>query len=474
MSVSTECSPVISRILPELEQVLQPGQILRDVVERLVYESDGYMVERSLPDLVLFPRSPQELSAVLRICHRAQVPVVPRGAGTSLAGGCLALGGGVMICLSRMHTIHEINLVDRYAVVDAGVVNGRLNQALVGTGLHFAPDPSSAGASTIGGNVATNAGGPHTLKYGVTSNHVLGRESVRPEGTIVQLGGPQGMTGEWDLAGLFTGSEGTLGFCTKAIVRLEPNPESWQTRLAIFETLDDAVRVVSEIIGAGIIPAALELMDQGMLRAIEDRYHHGMPIDAGAVLIIEVDGPACATTEEIARVDEICTAGGCREIRKATTPRERDALWKCRKQAFGAIGKISTSFCTQDGVVPRTRLPELLRFVLEVAEKYQLLIFNVFHAGDGNIHPILLFDERNPEQIQRVLAASGEILEKCLEFGGTVTGEHGIGVEKIEFMSKMFTEADLELFRQIREVFNPHGEVSRGKLIPEEVPPPTG
>ncbi|MEZ5948833.1 MAG: FAD-binding oxidoreductase [Planctomycetaceae bacterium] len=262
MSVSTECSPVISRILPELEQVLQPGQILRDVVERLVYESDGYMVERSLPDLVLFPRSPQELSAVLRICHRAQVPVVPRGAGTSLAGGCLALGGGVMICLSRMHTIHEINLVDRYAVVDAGVVNGRLNQALVGTGLHFAPDPSSAGASTIGGNVATNAGGPHTLKYGVTSNHVLGLEIVLPEGTIVQLGGPQGMTGEWDLAGLFTGSEGTLGFCTKAIVRLEPNRNRGKRAWQYSRPRRCRPRGQRNNRG-GIIPAALELMDQG-------------------------------------------------------------------------------------------------------------------------------------------------------------------------------------------------------------------
>lgn len=457
---------VIERMLPEFEQVLQPEQILRDVVERLVYESDGYLVERSLPDLVLFPLTTEQLSAVLKICHAAQVPVVPRGAGTSLAGGCLAIGGGVMVCLSRMQTIHEIALEDRYAVVDAGVVNGRLNQALVGTGLHFAPDPSSAGASTIGGNVATNAGGPHTLKYGVTSNHVLGLEIVLPDGSIHQLGGPQGITGEWDLAGLFTGSEGTLGFCTKAIVRLEPNPETWQTRLAIFETLDDAVRVVSEIIGAGIVPAALELMDQGMLRAIEDRYHHGLPIDAGAVLIIEVDGPLEATVEEIAFVDEICSTGRCREIRKATTPAERDALWKCRKQAFGAIGKLSTSFCTQDGVVPRTRLPELLRFVLEVAEKYQLTIFNVFHAGDGNIHPILLFDERDRGQIRRVLDASGEILDKCLEFGGTVTGEHGIGIEKIEFMDKMFTETDLTVFREIKATFNPQGEVSHGKLLP--------
>lgn len=458
---------MLDDVLPALRKFLKPEQILQDPVERLVYESDGYMVERRIPDLVVFPSSAQELAAILKVCHQAKVPVVPRGAGTSLAGGCLPIGGGLMVCLSRMQTIHELNLIDRYAIVDAGVVNGRLNQALKGTGLHFAPDPSSAGASTIGGNVATNAGGPHTLKYGVTSNHVLGLEIVLPDGRIFQLGGPQGHHAEYDIAGLFTGSEGTLGFCTKAIVRLEKNPESWQTRLAIFETLDDAVQVVSNIIGAGIIPAALELMDQGMLKAIEDRYHHGLPVDAGAVLIIEVDGPACATLDEIAQVDEMCETGRCREIRKATTLAERDALWKCRKQAFGAIGKLSTSFCTQDGVVPRTRLPELLRFVLQIAEKYQLTIFNVFHAGDGNIHPILLFDERDREQVQRVHDASAEILDKCIEFGGTVTGEHGIGIEKIEFMSRMFTPTDLQVFRNVRSLFNPLGELSFGKLIPE-------
>ncbi len=459
--------PATAAILPQLREILRPEQILLDEVERLVYESDGYLVERRIPDLVVFPHSTAEVAAILKICHQAQVPVVPRGAGTSLAGGCLPFGGGVMVCLSHLQTIHEINLADRYAIVDAGVVNGRLNQALTGTGLHYAPDPSSAGASTIGGNIATNAGGPHTLKYGVTSNHVIGMEIVLPDGSVHELGSPQGWTSEWDLSGLFTGSEGTLGFCTKAIVRLEKNAESWQTRLAVFETLDDAVQVVSEIIGAGIVPAALELMDQGMLKAIEDRYKHGLPTDAGAVLIIEVDGPACATQEEIDRVDQFCEQGRAREIRRATTLEERNALWKCRKQAFGAIGKISTSFCTQDGVVPRTRLPELLRFVLEVAEKYQLTIFNVFHAGDGNIHPIILFDERDREQMQRVHDASTEILDKCLEFGGTVTGEHGIGIEKIEFMSKMFTKTDLQVFRNVRGLFNPRGELSSGKLIPD-------
>ncbi len=449
-----------------LAETLRPDQILSDPVERLVYESDGYLVEKRIPDLVVFPQSTAELSAVMRLAYEQQIPVVPRGAGTSLAGGCLPIDGGVTVCLSRMQQIREVNLLDRYAVVDAGVVNGRLNQHLVGTGLHFAPDPSSAGASTIGGNIATNAGGPHTLKYGVTSNHVLGIEVVLPDGRVFEFGGPQGFDSSWDLAGLFTGSEGTFGFCTRATVRLERNPQSWQTRLAIFDQLEDAVTVVSEIIGAGIIPAALELMDQGMLRAIEDRYQHGLPTDAGAVLIIEVDGPDCATSEEIARIDAICSAGACREIRKAETADERLALWKCRKQAFGAIGLLSTSFCTQDGVVPRTRLPELLNYVLEVAAKYELRIFNVFHAGDGNIHPIILFDERQPEQVQRVLDASEEILQRCLDFGGTVTGEHGIGIEKIDLMDRMFTPVDLQIFREVRGVFNAGAITGRGKLIP--------
>ncbi len=454
--------------ITRLREILGETQVLDDPVERLVYESDGYLLERRMPDVVVFPESTSQLSELMKFCCAEGVPVVPRGAGTSLAGGCLPVGGGVMVSVSRMQTIHEVNVTDRYAIVDAGVVNGNLNQHLQGTGLHFAPDPSSAGASTIGGNIATNAGGPHTLKYGVTSNHVLGLEIVLPDGEIVELGGPQGFSSELDLIGLFTGSEGTLGFCTKAVLRLEKNPQSYETRLAIFDTLDDAVQVVSEIIGSGIIPAALELMDQGMLRAVEDRYHHGLPIDAGAVLIIEVDGPACATADEIKQVDLICEAGRSREIRKANSPQERAKLWQCRKQAFGAIGKISTSFCTQDGVVPRTKLPELLPYVLEVGKKYDLRIFNVFHAGDGNIHPIILFDETDPQQVQRVLEASDEILSRCLDLGGTVTGEHGIGIEKIQFMPRMFNETDLEVFRAVRNIFNPQLTMGQGKLIPAE------
>lgn len=458
---------VTPELLAKFREVVGDSGVLSEDDECLVYECDGYLVERQQPDCVVFPTTTNQVSEIVRLCHRAKVPIVPRGAGTSLAGGCLPIGGGVMVSLTKMTTIHEINLLDRYATVDAGVVNGRLNRELVGSGYHFAPDPSSGGASSIGGNVATNAGGPHTLKYGVTTNHVLGLEIVLPDGTVSHLGGPTGSSGGFDVTGLFVGSEGTFGFCTKVIVRLTRDPEALRTCLATFDSIDTATRVVSALVGRGIIPAAMELMDHGMLQAVEDKYHFGLPVDAGAVLIIEVDGLEITIDEQAKQVVQICEDGGSTEIRTANTDDERKLLWQCRKKAFGAIGRLSTSFCTQDGVVPRTKLPELMQHVSAVGEKFQLRIVNVFHAGDGNIHPILLFDERDADEVLRVLAASEEILDRCIELGGTVTGEHGIGVEKINFMHKMFTPVDLEMFRRLRNVFNPKQSCSPQKLIPD-------
>lgn len=460
-------STVTAEMLARLLHIVGNDGVLSNKDECLVYECDGYLVERQQPDCVVFPTSTQQVAKVVKLCHEQSVPIVPRGAGTSLAGGCLPIGGGVMITLTKMNQIHEINLLDRYAIVDAGVVNGKLNRELAGTGYHFAPDPSSGGASTIGGNVATNAGGPHTLKYGVTTNHVLGIEAVLPDGTVTQFGSPVGQVGGFDFAGLFVGSEGTFGFCTKAIVRLTRDPQALRTCLAVFDSIDTATRVVSAIIGQGIIPAALELMDGEMLQAVEDKYQFGLPTDAGAVLIIEVDGLEVTIQEQSDDVVSICQDGGAREIRTANTPSERQLLWQCRKKAFGAIGRLSTSFCTQDGVVPRTKLPELMQHVSAISTKYKLRILNVFHAGDGNIHPILLFDERNQDEVQRVLEASEEILDHCLALGGTVTGEHGIGVEKINFMHKMFSETDLEMFRRVRSVFNSQDLCSTRKLIPD-------
>jgi len=453
-------------LVARFRRIVGDDGLISNPEELVVYECDGFTVAKKVPDLVLFPTSREQVVAIVQTCNEFDVPFVPRGAGTSLAGGCLPVGGGVMIALTRMKRIVEVNLRDRYAVVEPGLVNVHLTQHLKGTGFHYAPDPSSQGACTIGGNVATNSGGPHTLKYGVTVNHVLGAEVVLPDGSVVEFGGPTEDSPGYDLTGLFVGSEGTFGVVTKVTVRLTRDPAAYRTMLGVFETVNDATQAISGIIGAGIVPAALEMMDQGIVEAIEAAFHFGFPLDAGAVLLVEVDGLEVAVDGEAARIVEICQQSGAREVRAANTPKERQLLWKSRKQAFGAIGRLSPSYCTQDGVVPRTKLPEILAFIIEVGARHRLRIVNVFHAGDGNIHPILLFDERDADQVRRVLDASDEILSKCIDLGGSVTGEHGIGVEKISFMDKLFTSTDLEVMADIRKVFNPAGRCSPGKMLP--------
>ncbi|HBH52099.1 MAG TPA: FAD-binding oxidoreductase [Planctomycetaceae bacterium] len=457
---------VTGEILNQLEHIVGRNGLLSAFEELLVYECDGYVIEKNSPDVVVFPTTTEQVVQIVRLCHQHQIPFVPRGAGTSLAGGCLPVGGGVMIALTRMRRILEVNLRDRYAIVEPGLVNVHLTNHLKGTGFHYAPDPSSQGACTIGGNFATNSGGPHTLKYGVTVNHVLGAQVVLPDGTLVELGGPCEDLSACDLTGLFVGNEGTFGVCTQITVRLTRDPAAYRTMLGIFNSVQDATQAISEIIGAGIVPAALELMDQGIIEAVEAAFHFGFPLDAAAVVLIEVDGLEVAVDEEAARIRELCERTGAREVRSANSPKERLLLWKCRKQAFGAIGRLSPSYCTQDGVVPRTRLPEILDFILETGRRHRIRIVNVFHAGDGNIHPILLFDERDTEQVARVLAASDEILEKCIDLGGSVTGEHGIGVEKISLMNRLFSPIDLEVMRAIRDGFNPLGLCSPSKMLP--------
>ena len=465
-SPALSAAVITPNFLKRLAAIVSPGRLLSADDELLVYECDGYVVEKTTPDVVVFPQSSDEVLNVVRECIAAKVPFVPRGAGTSLAGGCLPVGGGVMISLTRMGKILEINIRDRYAVVEPGVVNVRLTRALAGSGFHYAPDPSSQGACTIGGNIATNSGGPHTLKYGVTVNHVLGVEFVSPEGEIVRFGGPCGRGADFDLTGLFVGSEGTFGVVTKVWVRITRDPAAYRTMLGIFNTVDDATQAISRIIGAGIIPAALEMMDQGIVSAVEAAFKFGFPLDAGAVLLIEVDGLDCVVDDEAKLITDLCLDTGAREVRLSRTEEERLLLWKCRKQAFGAIGRLSPSYCTQDGVVPRTQLPEILKFILDVSQRHQIRIVNVFHAGDGNIHPILLFDERDAEQVKRVMLASDEILNRCIDLGGSVTGEHGIGVEKISLMNRLFTKTDLEVMTDIRGVFNPQQLCSPGKMLP--------
>ncbi len=453
-------------LLDCLRTIVGPDAVLTSPTDLLVYECDGFTMEKNKPDVVVFPTSTEQVVEIVKACNAHNVPFLPRGAGTSLAGGCLPVGGGVMITLTRMKRILEVNTRDRYAVVEPGVVNLWLTNQLKPHGYHYAPDPSSQGACTIGGNVATNSGGPHTLKYGVTVNHVLGLEFVLPDGQVVQTGGPAEDNPGYDLTGVIVGSEGTFGIATKAWVRITRNPEAYRTLLGVFENVDDATNTISDIIGAGMVPAALEMLDQLILQAVEAAFKFGFPLDAGAVLIMEVDGLEVGLDAEAERIRAIALKNHAREVRQAKTDAERLLLWKARKQAFGAVGRLAPSYCTQDGVVPRTKLPHILREIQRIGRKYDVRICNVFHAGDGNIHPIVLFDERDPEQVKRVLSASFEILDECVRCGGSVTGEHGIGVEKIDFMPKLFTPEDLGMMLRLRGAFNPENRCSPAKMFP--------
>jgi glycolate oxidase len=455
----------LSPLVADLRSGLGSENVLWARSDLVVYECDGFTIEKQRPEAVVFPRSTRQVAEVVNIANRHGAPIVPRGAGTSLAGGCLPIGGGVVILLTRMKKILQIDLDNRLAVVEAGVPNIELGRALAGSGFHFAPDPSSQVASTIGGNVATNAGGPHTLKYGVTVNHVLGLEAVLGDGSILRLGPLENPAG-LDLIGVLVGSEGTLAIVTKVWVRLTPDPQDHRTLRAIFSTVDDATNAISEIIAAGMIPAAMELMDRGIVAAVEEAYHFGFPLDAEAIVVIELDGPAAGLDPQQQQVTEICQRWQAREVLRAATAAEREMLWKCRKMAVGAVGRLSPSYCIQDGAVPRTRLPHVLRRIAQIAAKHRVGIVNVAHAGDGNVHPILLFDERDRDEVARVLAAGSELLEECIACGGSVTAEHGIGVEKLAFMGRQFAPADLEAMFRVRRAFNPSGRLSPGKLLP--------
>jgi glycolate oxidase len=432
-----------------------------------VYDCDGYTLERAAPELVVLPRTPEAVAAVVRLLAAERIAFVPRGAGTGLSGGTLPVGAPVMICTSRLQAIEAIDSANRRIVVQAGVVNQWVTNAVKAHGLHYAPDPSSQPACTIGGNVAENSGGPHTLKYGVTTNHVLGMELVLPSGDVVHLGSAVEDRPGYDLTGLVVGSEGTLGIVTRATLRLVRTPEGVRTLLAVFDTIEAASEAVSGIIAAGIVPAALEMMDRLIIGAVEAAYRIGLPTDAGAVLLVEIDGPAAGLDDQLARIEDVCRRHAARELRVARDDVERAALWKARKRAFGAVGRLAPNYCTQDGVVPRTKVPDILRAIQRAAETHRIRVGNVFHAGDGNIHPILLFDERDRDEVARVLAAGREILEACVALGGSVTGEHGIGVEKIAQMPLLFSPDDLFAMTQLRAVFDPEGRANPHKVFPD-------
>jgi glycolate oxidase len=452
-----------------LREILGADGVVDTPDELLVYECDAYTLEKRLPTAVVFPRSTEQTAAVAKLCATLDLPIIPRGAGTSLSGSVLAVAGGVMIALTRMNRVLSVDYRNRRALVEAGCVNACVTNAVKSSGLLFAPDPSSQSACTIGGNVAMNSGGPHTLKYGVTTNHVLGFEMVLPDGEIVWLGttpeGGEDVDG-YDLRGAAIGSEGMFGIVTRVLVRLSRAPQGYKTLLGIFESVDAASQTVSDVIAAGIVPGAMEMMDQLITQAVEAAYHFGFPLDAGAALIIELDGIHAGLESQAQRVTEICRKNGAREVRVAQSEQERMALWKSRKRAFGAIGRLSPNFLTQDGVVPRSKLPEIMRFIRACSEKYGLRIPNVFHAGDGNIHPLILYDEREPDQVRRAIAAGNDILQKCVDLGGSVTGEHGIGVEKIDFMEKQFSRDDLDAMQLLRRVFDPEGRCNPHKMFP--------
>jgi len=455
-----------STVVAELAAIVGEGGIVSRASELKVYECDGWTIEKNAPDVLVMPRSTEQVSAVLKVLWRYGIAFVPRGAGTGLSGGALPVNAPVMICTSKLNHIRAIDLASRRVEVESGVVNLHVTNAIKGDGYLYAPDPSSQQACTIGGNIAENSGGPHTLKYGVTTNHVLGVTIVLADGEIVELGGPAEERCGYDLVGAVVGAEGTAGLVTQAVLKIMREPEAHRTFLATFADCEAATRAVSAIIASGIVPGAIEMMDQMIIRAVEDAFHVGLPADAGAVLIIELDGLAAGLDEYAARVKEIARRAGATDVRLARDEAERAGLWKARKRAFGAVGRLAPNYATQDGVVPRTRLPDILRAIQAISRKYNLAIGNVFHAGDGNIHPIVLYDERKPEEVRNAIEAGREILAACVEMGGSLTGEHGIGVEKQGEMPLLFSPEDLIAMTELRHVFDPMERSNPNKVIP--------
>lgn len=444
-----------------------PRSILYKKPDLLAYDCDGFTIHKHLPKAVVFPKNKEEVSNLVKYCSDHGLPFLARGAGTGLSGGAIPVNGEVIISMVRMKKLISVDLENRRAVVEPGFVNLKLTNSISDRGYYYAPDPSSQYCCTIGGNVAENAGGAHCLKYGVTTNHILGLEVVLPSGEIIEIG--SGVLDEpgYDLLGLLTGSEGTLGIVTKITVRILKNPEGKQTVLAYFDKVEDGSKAVSDIISAGIVPAALEMMDKTAIEAVEAAaFPVGHPKDIEAVLLIEVDGIAAGIEEQINQILEVCKKSNVREVRAAKDEAERGRWWANRKTGFGAMGAISPDYLVQDGVIPRSKLPEVLKKIAQISKESGLRIANIFHAGDGNLHPLVLFDARKPGEIEKALEAGSLCLKACADVGGTITGEHGIGIEKREEMRFVFKEEEILAQTNIREVFNPNNLLNAGKLFP--------
>ncbi len=456
----------IEGLAATLRAALTGEQVLTDRQELRTYECDGLAHYKVVPALVVFPRTAAECATVVKACADAGVPFVARGSGTGLSGGALPHADGVLIVTSQLRRILEIAPEDERAVVQPGVINLHVTRAATPTGYYYAPDPSSQQVCSIGGNVAENSGGAHCLKYGFTTNHVTGLEIVTPSGDLVRLGGRAPDTPGYDLVGAFVGSEGTLGIATEVTVRLMRLPESVRTLLAAFDSTDAAGAATSAIIGAGVVPAAIEMMDALAIEAAEAAVHCGYPPGAGAVLIVELDGPAAEVDAQFERVELLCRDSRAFEIRVAADDAERALFWKGRKSAFAAVGRISPDYIVQDGVIPRTALPEVLHRIGEISRERGVRVANVFHAGDGNLHPLVLFDDSVEGQAEQAEEVSAAILDLCIEYGGSITGEHGVGMDKAKYMPRMFTDDDLDTMQLVRCAFDPRGLSNPGKVFP--------
>jgi len=458
-------------LLKELTRIVGRDNILADLKDLIAYSYDATM-RQELPDVIVFPHSTAEVSAVMKLAHREKIPVVPRGAGTNLSGGTIPVKGGIIVEVSRMNRILEINTADRRAVVEPGVVNLDLQNALAPLGYFYPPDPASQKSSTMGGNIGENAGGPMCLRYGVTAKYVCRIEIVLADGEVINVGDYVEDFPGYDLRGVFIGSEGMLGVATKLTLHIIPKPEASRTMLAIFDRLEDSSQAVADIIGAGIIPGAIELLDQKMCQVIEQSVKAGYPTDAAGILLIEVAGLADTLEKQVQEISQFCQKNKARELRIAQTSAERDALWKGRRGAFGSVARICPPYIVCDGTVPRDKLPAALHKVGEIAEKYKILIVNVAHAGDGNLHPLILFDVTNPEEHKAAKKAGGDILDACIAMGGTISGEHGIGLEKIDAMRHMFDSADIAAMRKVKHIFDPDDMLNPGKMFPPETEAP--
>jgi len=454
------------KMIEGLTRIVGKENVLSSETDLLLYGYDASLF-KGKPDCIVLPGSTEDVSKIVKFAHASGIPVIGRGSGTNLSGGTVPTRGGIVLHFSRMNKILEIDIENERVVVEPGIFTLVLKNQLARYGFVYQPDPASEKVSTLGGNFGENSGGPHCLKYGVTTNHILGAEVVLSDGEVIQVGGKTLDNPGFDLTGILVGSEGTLGIATKLVLRIMPKPEAVKTMLAIYNTLEDAGRTVSAIIADGIVPATLEMLDRLTIKAVEESIHAGFPLDAEAVLLIELDGVKDGMERLAERIMEICKKNNVREVKAAKTEAERTQLWAGRKGAFGAIARLRPNYLVCDGTVPRTKLPEVLTKVMEVGKKYNLVIANVFHAGDGNLHPLILFDERNEEELRKVHLAGSEILKICADAGGTISGEHGIGTEKMKEMFFVFSPQDIAAMKKVKTAFDPNNIYNPGKVLPE-------